>query len=184
MAAVQRASHLTQQLLQMARADAPLSETTQVDLMDLLRDAMSLHADTAAAQGSELELAGPDQLVLPANERLLRSIADNLLDNALRYGGTGSRVHVSVALEGQVAVLEVRDSGPGIAAEHHERVFERFWRPPGQPQPGSGLGLAIVREAARALGGDAHVLRQAPGSGAALQVRLPLSTSARARAVP
>lgn len=174
-AAVQRASHLTQQLLQLARADAPPKPASgTVDLMNLLRDAMALQAERAAAQGSELELQGPDQLPLAADARLLRSIIDNLLDNALRYGGTGAAVRVRVQRAGPWLLLQVADSGPGIAAADREQVFERFWRgvsTEGPTPPGSGLGLAIVREAARSLGGDAEVLPQAAGT--TLQVRLP-----------
>jgi signal transduction histidine kinase len=164
-AAVQRASHLVQQLLDLARADSvAASPREDLDLMNLVRDAMSLLAERANAQGTELELEGPDHLRLRSDARALRSIVDNLLDNALRYGGPGGMVQVGVrwragadASRGEVE-LAVADSGPGIAAEEQVLVFERFGRgAAAHDQPGTGLGLAIVREAARALGGDVRL---------------------------
>jgi two-component system, OmpR family, sensor histidine kinase QseC len=165
-AAVSRASHLTQQLLQLAQADAAArgGQREPVDLMNLARDAMSLLAERASAQGTEFELQGLDQAPLHSDPRALRSIIDNLLDNALRYGGAGGTVTVRVRPQGLTLELSVSDQGPGIPRGHQEQVFERFWRGAGNGQPGTGLGLAIVREAARSLGGDAKVTAGPPGA--------------------
>jgi two-component system, OmpR family, sensor histidine kinase QseC len=164
-AAVARASHLTQQLLHLAQADAAArGQREAVDLMNLVRDAMSLLAERAAAQGTEFDLQGPDHAPLHSDPRALRSIIDNLLDNALRYGGPGGAVTVRVMQQGPTLTLSVSDQGPGIAREDQEQVFERFWRGAGSGQPGTGLGLAIVREAARSLGGDAKVTAGPPGA--------------------
>ncbi len=173
--AVERASHLSQQLLQLAQADGAVRAPLQaLDLMDLLRDAMALQAARADAQGTELALEGPDQLPLHTDARTLRAIVDNLLDNALRHGGAGGSVRVRVAAGERQLTLEVVDSGPGIAAEDAERVFERFWRASASDGRGTGLGLAIVREAARSLGGE--VVLQRPGPGARFVVTLPRHT--------
>ncbi len=169
-AAVARASHLTQQLLHLAQADAAARDGQRVpmDLMNLARDAMSLLAERAAAQNTELDLQGPDHAPLHSDPRALRSIIDNLLDNALRYGGAGGTVTVRVLPKQRAQrltlELSVSDQGPGIARADQERVFERFWRGAGNGQPGTGLGLAIVREAARSLGGDAKVTAGPPGT--------------------
>jgi signal transduction histidine kinase len=170
--AVERASHLSQQLLQLAQADGAVrAPRERLDLMDLVRDAMALHAPRADAQQTELALEGPDQLPLDSDARTLRAIVDNLLDNALRHGGAGGGIHVRVAAaDGQVR-LDVADSGPGIAAADAPHVFERFWRADAAAGRGTGLGLAIVREAARSLGGD--VALQRPGPGARFVVTLP-----------
>lgn len=173
-AAVQRASHLTQQLLRLAQAEAADAGRHQpVDLMDLVRDTLALQADRAAAQATELELQGPDQLPLQSDPRALRSILDNLVDNALRYGGPGGVVAVTVAVEasGHRAVLRVADAGPGIPAADAEQVFERFWRGSGHTEAGTGLGLAIARGAARALGGDVRL--RPGGPGACFELSLP-----------
>ncbi len=190
-AAITRASHLTQQLLRLAQADAAAHARLEtVDLMNLLRSAMADIAQRARAQGTELDLVGPDQLPLTASGTALRSIVDNLLDNALRYGGPGGVVRVRVKLPAgapsppqaasrarapaptPTVQLSVSDTGPGIAPELREQAFERFWRSPQATQPGSGLGLAIVREAARSLGGQAHMEGGAEGAGCTVVVTL------------
>jgi len=170
--AVERASHLSQQLLQLAQADGAVRAPPQpLDLMDLVRDAMALQAARAEAEHTELSLEGPDQLPMHSDARTLRAIVDNLLDNALRHGGAGGAVRVRVAADEHQLTLEVVDSGPGIAAADAEQVFERFWRGNASDGRGTGLGLAIVREAARSLGGE--VALQRPGPGAGFIVTLP-----------
>ncbi|MNY60742.1 Signal transduction histidine-protein kinase/phosphatase MprB [compost metagenome] len=76
----------------------------------------------------------------------------NLLDNAIKYTPPGGQVDLQVRTEGDHAVLTVEDSGPGIAAEHRERVMQRFVRETSEGAPGSGLGLAIVQAIAHAHG--------------------------------
>jgi two-component system, OmpR family, sensor histidine kinase QseC len=171
-AAVVRASHLTQQLLRLAQADARTQAALHpVDLMNLARDSMALLSDRAAAQGTELELHGPDALPLQSNAASLRSMLDNLLDNALRYGGPGGTVTLSISAGSDRIELQVADQGPGIAPADHDRVWTRFWRGTEHQEPGTGLGLAIVRQAARSLGGEAFVQSGPPG--AVLAVVLP-----------
>jgi two-component system, OmpR family, sensor histidine kinase QseC len=181
--AVARASHLTQQLLALAQADHAARAAPQaLCLMDTVRDAMALAATRATEQGTELELQGPDHAPLQAEPRALRSIIDNLLDNALRHGGAGGVVVVQVAKAPAVWVLSVADQGPGVPAAAREAVFDRFWRAPGSTVPGSGLGLAIVREAARSLGGSAEC--RAAAVGARFVVTLPRSLPGAAAAAP
>jgi two-component system, OmpR family, sensor histidine kinase QseC len=156
--AVSRASHLSHQLLQLAQSDTLLARPQQTaDAMDIVRDVMASLTDRAQAQGSELSLHGPDSLVLPTDARALHSIVDNLLDNALRYGGPGVTVETHVLLEPDAWRLRVADDGPGLKPEQRERAFERFWRADTGRAPGAGLGLAIVREAARSLGGSVRI---------------------------
>ena len=112
--------------------------------------------------------------MLLSDLQALRSIIDNLVDNALRYGGPGGAVEVIWVASGAAWVLTVSDCGPGIPAALHEQVFERFWRGKAEQQRGAGLGLAIVREAARALGGTARVLDNAGQPGCTVRIELPL----------
>jgi two-component system, OmpR family, sensor histidine kinase QseC len=184
--AVARASHLTRQLLRLAQADAGASAqdgtgtSTPVDVMDMTRDVLSHAEDRAQEHGAELSLDGPDALVLPlrqpAHEHLLRSVLENLIDNALRYGcpqGPGGCVQVSVsAKQAQINVV-VADNGPGIGADMRERVFERFCRGSGERETGAGLGLAIVRGAVRAMGGQVHITTGLNGRGCGVVVALP-----------
>jgi two-component system OmpR family sensor kinase len=75
----------------------------------------------------------------------LFTLVKNLVDNAVRYTPTGGRVDLSVDIESNKARLRVKDSGPGIALQERERVFDPFYRSLGNEQVGSGLGLSIVR---------------------------------------
>jgi len=108
-----------------------------------------------------------------AQPALLDALVANLLDNALRYTPPGGQVTLDIAPAPGDApgwVLRVTDNGPGIPAEAHERVFERFYRGDHQDQAqGTGLGLAIVREAARACGADV-ALGPNPEAGRGLRV--------------
>jgi two-component system sensor histidine kinase MprB len=120
--------------------------------------------------------------VRAAPARLERAIA-NLLDNACKWnpptpqtppaGRAGDPIDEPIEVRVRDGVLEVRDHGPGIAAEDLPRVFDRFYRAPGaRARPGSGLGLAIVRQMAEAHGGSVHAAND-PGGGARLTLELP-----------
>ena len=178
--AVARASHLTQQLLHLARAETPMrAPGERVDLMDVARECLAAFSAEASRRGVELELDGPDRLELRSDALLLRSILDNLVDNALRHGAPSSRpgaVEIEVITTGEGGVrLTVADRGPGVAEADREHAFERFWRAQRADGRGSGLGLAIVRESARALGGHARLTDRVDGPGCRVVVELPVS---------
>jgi two-component system, OmpR family, sensor histidine kinase QseC len=180
--AVARASHLTQQLLRLAQADASGQATRAptgsrlpvdqaIDVMDLARDVLASFAPRAAQRSSELALLGPDRLSWPTQENLLRSVLENGVDNALRYGGSGCRVEVLVEPQnGTANTLHIRitDTGPGLAPDLRELAFSRFWRGPGNLETGAGLGLAIVQEAMQGLGGTASLGSGPEGVGCVL----------------
>ena len=148
---VDRASHMVNQLLALARAEA--SEHSQqalkpLDLDLLLQQTVESWVGRARARQIDLgfEAAGP--LTILGSDFLLREMINNLLDNALRYTPDEGRVTARVRAEGDAVVLEVEDSGIGIAPDEARRVFDRFYRVEGTGVEGSGLGLAIVREIA------------------------------------
>lgn len=148
---VDRASHLVNQLLALARAEA--SEHSQqalvpLDLERLLREVVEGWVERAIARRIDLgfEPAGPVSVL--GNSFLLREMLNNLIDNALRYTPDDGRVTCRVVAQGDFAVLEIEDSGIGISEEDAQRVFDRFYRVDGTGVEGSGLGLAIVREIA------------------------------------
>ena len=89
----------------------------------------------------------------------------NLIDNAIRYTQAEGHITISVADEQDKIVLRVEDNGPGIAAQHRERVFERFFRVLGSGQSGSGLGLAIVAEVAKRHGAEIKLEQGSNGTG-------------------
>jgi two-component system, OmpR family, sensor histidine kinase QseC len=172
--AVTRASHLSHQLLRLAQADALTQAQRQhLDVMNIVREVLAGFAERAQAQGSDLSLQGPDSLVVHADARAMHSILENLVDNALRYGGAGRAVEVQVMSPGAGWQVSVTDNGPGMAAEHHERAFERFWRGNTGQERGTGLGLAIVREAVRSLGGQVQIGEGLGRVGCCVTVTLP-----------
>lgn len=129
---------------------------------------------------------GPEAIVYTPKEPLriagdldeVRAAVSNLLDNAVKYSGSGARVEVStVAADGRYAQVRVRDNGPGIPESELKRVFRRFYRMAG-PQAtrvkGTGLGLFIVRSVARRHGGRAWAESDGPGKGSTFVVQFPL----------
>ncbi len=96
----------------------------------------------------------------------------NLLRNALKFTKSGGQVSVSAREDGGGVAFRVEDSGVGIAAEHRSRIFERFYRVPGQTEAGAGLGLAIAKEVAHAHGRRIR-LEDRPGAGSAFGLWLP-----------
>ena len=173
-----RASRLVNQLLALARLEAELDEpVAAVDLADLARDCLALHAQVAHAQGVELSYVGPDSLVDRCPRHCLESIMDNLVGNAVRYSGPGARIEVALAaLPGGRLQLEVRDDGPGVPADEMPRLFERFRRGSRALASGSGLGLAIVKSAARQMSARVEVLAGLDGKGVAFKIDWPART--------
>jgi PAS domain S-box-containing protein len=99
----------------------------------------------------------------------------NLLANAIKYSPDDEPVDVSISVEGAEVLVSVTDRGPGIAADAHERIFERFERlEETRKQTGTGLGLYITRRLARAMGGEVSV-SSVPGAGSTFVLRLPLA---------
>jgi signal transduction histidine kinase len=111
----------------------------------------------------------------------LTTLISNLVDNAVRYTPAPGRVDVIVRMDGADAVLEVRDSGPGIGAGDRARVFDRFYRGTAaqiSDAHGSGLGLAIVKRIAERHGTSVELGTGIDGRGLGVTVRFPLAESA------
>ena len=129
----------------------------------------------AAEKRIELDFSYAGTPIVYGDAHLLRQLVGNLVDNAIKFTERG-RVAVRVGQNGQLAWVEVLDSGPGIAEGEHSHIFERFYRADkarSRSVPGTGLGLAIVRSIARVHGGEASAGR-APGGGALFRVVLPI----------
>jgi two-component system sensor histidine kinase TctE len=155
-ASTERATHLINQLLALARAEhqsADLTAFKAVDLAELAREAVREWVPQAIARGIDLGYDGPDTPVRVIGvATLLRELAGNLIDNALRYSpaqaSPAAAVTVRVRSTSEAVYLEVEDIGPGIPERERPLVFDRFYRVLGTNVDGSGLGLAIVREIA------------------------------------
>jgi two-component system, OmpR family, sensor histidine kinase QseC len=172
--AIARASHLAQQLLDLAALDdAKPADPRSLDVAQWLRQLMAQAAPEAMARQVELSLEAPDTLPQAVDVSALESIVRNLLDNAVRYVQTGGSVVVTLSQTQGHLHLAVQDDGPGIAQADHTRVFERFYRGAGVDASGSGLGLAIVQQAAVRLGGSVGIGPGILGRGVGFFVEIP-----------
>lgn len=171
-AGVARASHVVEQLMTLARAEPESMAQTRArcDLVALAKEVIVARAALAADKAIDLGLAREAPAVVIGDPESLRILLSNLVDNALRYTPRGGRIDVSVERDGEDVILCVADTGPGIAPEDRERVFDRFYRGEASEGSGSGLGLSIVKRIA-----DAHratIALDAPREGTGLVVRV------------
>ncbi|WP_051078923.1 MULTISPECIES: ATP-binding protein [Caballeronia] len=172
-----RLSRLSEQLLTLARLapDSQLAETCQFDLTALARSVVSERSKFAESNNVDLGLAEGKKLTVSGNAENLRILLNNLVDNAIRYGGAGSRVDVEVYGHEGRPVLEVRDTGPGIPEVDHTRVWERFYRGNGHAATGSGLGLSIVRRIAEQHHASITLAHGLEGRGLTVRVCFPVA---------
>ncbi len=177
---VDRLAKLATELLDLSRVDAGelRLERAPVDLGEAAEAVVAEFAGLARAGERPLEIATDDDGVrVLGDEQRVVQIGRALVENALVHTPPGTHVRVTAA----AGALTVEDDGPGIPAEHAERVFERFYRAEGRVASGSGLGLAIARELAEAMGGTL-ALESTPGR-TVFRLELPEETAA-SRAVP
>jgi two-component system sensor histidine kinase SenX3 len=143
----------------------------------LLEDAIDRVRPAAEAARITIELDGSAPgAILACDRRQLVSAIANLLDNAVKYSESGSRVCLAMAVEDRNVVLTVTDQGIGIPSRDLERIFERFYRVDqarSRATGGTGLGLAIVRHVVQAHGGDVTV-ESVEGQGSTFRLVLPL----------
>lgn len=174
-ARIDRATHLVEQLLALARADSGGREpAAATSLADAARQALGDTVDLAQARQVDAGLEQADELTVLAPPQGLRMLARNLVDNAVRYCPRGGRVDVRVRAEAGRALLEVDDSGPGIPASERPRVFDRFYRRAESPPGGSGLGLAIVKSVAERSHATVELL-DSPLGGLRVRVSFPVA---------
>jgi two-component system, OmpR family, phosphate regulon sensor histidine kinase PhoR len=148
--------------LETGREVVSLGRTVALPILEEVGHALAeraLHAEV------ELIVGGDPSAELPLRPRMLRVIADNLVQNAIRYAGPGSTCRVSVGQDGEAAVLVVADDGAGVRESELPRLFERFYRADqARTSRGTGLGLAIVKHVVTAAGGTIDA-SSAPGEG-------------------
>lgn len=173
----QRMARLVDDLLSLSRIEQHLHlrPDTPVDLSILVAHIVDTLAPMAEDSGLTLELDVQGFVVVPGDRDELARVAENLIENAIKYGA--GPVEISLAAVGSSAVFSVRDHGPGIAPEHLPRLTERFYRidaGKSRAKGGTGLGLAIVKHiVARHRGRLA--IDSTPGDGANFRVFLPLA---------
>lgn len=169
---VDRATRLITQLLTLARVDpdSAAAEHQPLLLRELAAGVAGEMRPLAESRQITLDCAG-DEVQVRGDAGQLAVLLRNLLDNALRYTPPGGRVAVVID-SWQSPVLEISDSGPGIAQEQRAQVLERFYRIPGNTQPGSGLGLSIVSRIAEIHGAQLDLGTAAMG-GLRVRVKFP-----------
>jgi signal transduction histidine kinase len=174
--AIEHLSRLTRDLLDAGRGREPELERAPVDLNGVLTLACAWIAPIAVERGVSLAYApGSAPVVVLGDADALQRVAGNLLSNAVRYTPAGGRVEVTCAATSTSAIVEVVDTGIGIAPEQHGRIFEKFYRSPDAHRidtQGLGLGLAIVQRIVAAHGGRIQV-ESAVGHGSTFRVALP-----------
>jgi signal transduction histidine kinase len=176
-AAVERAIHLVEQLLALARSEpqeAPM-DFERVDLVAAAADGVKDTHDLALARKIDLGLDATPGLFILGNREALRTLVRNLVDNAVRYTPLGGTVQVRCRPTAQHVLFEVSDTGPGIPAADRERVFDRFYRRAAAQEGGTGLGLAIVKAIAERHGARVE-LGEAPGGGLHVVVSFPAAS--------
>jgi signal transduction histidine kinase len=173
-AAVERAIHLVEQLLALARSE-PKESAADFEMVDLSAAAAEGITDThdlAQARSIDLSLDSTPNLLVHGDREAVRTLVRNLVDNAVRYTPIHGSVQVRCVASANEATLEVMDTGPGIAPEDRERVFDRFYRRAAADENGTGLGLAIVKAVAERHGARVG-LKDAPGGGLHVTVSFP-----------
>ena len=177
-AGVERAAHVVEQLLALARVEPGAAERPleRVALDELAASVVADRTQFAIAKRIDLGIAQSHRATVEGDPDALRTLLANLIDNALRYTPENGQVNVLVGETQARPWLEVADNGPGIPADERARVFDRFYRVPGAGDSGSGLGLAIVSVIAKRHRAEV-ALDDAPGGGLRVRVTFPASIS-------
>ncbi|HEY1119542.1 MAG TPA: HAMP domain-containing sensor histidine kinase [Acidimicrobiales bacterium] len=154
-------------------------QLVDADLAELARRAASRLAPQFEDADIRLLVDVPAAVPVHADPDRITQVLTNLLGNALVATPSGGTVSVAARAAGATAELVVSDTGVGLAPEDLERVFERFYRAPGERRShGSGIGLTIARDIVRAHGGDLTAASDGPGRGARFTVVLPSGADA------
>jgi signal transduction histidine kinase len=174
-----RVSHLLNQLLTIARVDAPGTQMPleRLNIAELVRIHVAALVPAARSRAITVNFESDELVFFNVNRAGFISIIDNLVDNAIRYAPTGGFVQVTLTIDDAGLSLAVRDDGPGIAPQERERVFERFYRTPGTVASGTGLGLAIVRKIVQAHRASIAFADGLNGRGIGIVVTMPILTS-------
>lgn len=143
---IERGKNLIDQLLMLATAQSAENlATSPVSVRDVYRRVLEDLLPLAEVKHIDIGVEGQQDARVLLNELDLIALVKNLVDNAIRYTPQGGRIDLCVGNEGDSVLLQVRDTGPGIAVEERERVFDPFYRSLGSHEVGSGLGLSIVK---------------------------------------
>ncbi|OGT88832.1 MAG: hypothetical protein A2286_08880 [Gammaproteobacteria bacterium RIFOXYA12_FULL_61_12] len=173
---VDRAAHLVDQLLTLARAEArdqSILECRKIDLRAVALEVVASHSQKALDREIDLGLDAPEPIPVNGDAAYLQILLRNLVDNAIRYTHQGGQVTVSAGSTAGVPCLEVIDNGPGVSEEERQRMFARFHRGPSVQTTGSGLGMSIVERIAELHGARIDLGEGIDGRGLRVRVLFP-----------
>lgn len=171
-AGIRRASVLVEQLLRMARLEETTDDaaTETIDLTELVTQCVANFVHLASSKGVEIGMSRRDPALISGSPGELTMLFGNLIDNAIRYTPAGGAVDVAVVRAGRSNVVEITDTGCGVAAEHLPRLFDRFFRAAPPDIEGSGLGLSIASAVAKRHGLRIGLESRVDGSGVRVRV--------------
>jgi two-component system sensor histidine kinase QseC len=177
---VDRLNTLVEDLLLMARMEGnALSVGARpVNLAEVLEDAAPALSELAARAENICTVAAAQPLWIEGYDSLIFRLVFNLAENAIKYTPAGGKIGITLQQQEGLAVLEVKDNGPGIPADAQEHIFDRFYRgDPAREGIGTGLGLALVRSIVQLHQGQIRVSSVA-GEGSCFRVTLPVAMEA------
>jgi two-component system, OmpR family, sensor kinase len=181
---LQRATHLTQQLLSIARAESSpdKSRHQRIDLPVVIETVIERYLPFAWERKLDLGVTRLESASIYCSLADIEAVLDNLVSNAIRYTPVGGRVDLALYCDQSDAIIEVSDSGPGISPEERHRVFDRFYRVlqtnlNDDSIQGSGLGLAIVKAICNRYSVVINISEGNEGNGTRFTVRWPLTTA-------
>lgn len=161
-----RATHLIQQLLTLARLDSiKMTGAEACPLRQLAAEIISEIAPAALDKGISFELVDGEEVVIQGISSLLQIMLRNLIDNAVRYTPPGTQIHVQVSRDANKTKVTVTDNGPGVPEEYLKNLSQRFYRPLGTDTSGSGLGLSIVKRIAEIHDAELRLSNNQEGNG-------------------
>ena len=172
---VERATRLVEQMLLLARLDAGAARPAfvEVDLAATCDEAVLEARRQAHARDVGVSLDAQGDPRVSGDAGMLLAVLRNLIDNALRFVPDSGEIRLTLRRDAGTALICVEDSGPGVAPELRERIFDRFFRGPEGRGTGSGLGLSIVRRVVELHGGSVRAAASAGLGGLRVEVRLP-----------
>jgi two-component system phosphate regulon sensor histidine kinase PhoR len=173
----ERLSSLLDDILELSRIESRALRLVlePIDTVGMLAQVTALFRERAERKGLDLQVMTEGAIYATADRRALENVVTNLIDNAVKYCGTGAAIRVGAYSELDSVRVVVEDTGPGIEPSHHARLFERFYRvDTGRSRElgGTGLGLSIVKHIIEAMGSQIHV-ESTPGVGSRFFFSLP-----------
>jgi two-component system sensor histidine kinase SenX3 len=176
-----RLTDLVQEIINLSRLQDsdPLQIAQELEVTDLIREAVDQCQTIADAKNIEFAISSSDQAVVLGDREQIIMAFHNLIENAINYSPENTKVSVTTKAENQIVEIAVTDQGIGIPEGELERIFERFYRvDPARSREtgGTGLGLSIVKHVATKHGGEVNVW-SSPNVGSTFAMRLPIYQS-------